>query len=486
MDASFLYFEKKEAPLHIGGIHVFDGEIPFETFREMVDAKLPLLPRYRQKVIPAPLNLGHPTWEFDPNFDIKRHIFQVNVDAPGTITQLRELAEKLLAGMLDRSKPLWEIYIVEGLEGGNSALISKVHHAMVDGISGVDLMKIMFDMSPNPAPLPKIDKTSPPAPRSADFTRNLIDGLIGSAEETMRSWTEFQKSLVNLTENLIKETPQNIAKSSRTVLPSVATPVSLMPFNRQNTGKQKLAWAEYSFAEARAIRANIGGTVNDVVLTVLSGAIIRYLELHGEKTAGRAVRVMVPVSMRREDQRGALGNMVSVLPVEIPLDLKNPLERYRYLTEKTGTLKGSRVAEGVNIFSALMGTIPASMQALVGSFASTPVPAFNIVCTNVPGPQIPLYVLGKRMTASYPYVPTAFSVGVSCGFMSYDQRLFFGIAAEASGMPDSEKFKEFLDQSFAELREAAGVVVSSPPVVEPKTGRSKARTRKPKERPLTE
>ncbi len=455
MDASFLYFEKKEAPLHIGGISIFQGQLPFEEFRARVNAKMPLLPRYRQKVVATPFNTGHPTWEFDHDFNIERHIYQAEVEAPGTLDQLRELTERIQASMLDRSKPLWELYIVNNLEGDRSAMISKVHHAMVDGISGVDLMNIILDLSPNPAPTPEL-KVEPVPPRP-DMTRSFIDGLLSSAEEQMKSWTDFQVGLLNLTQTWLKEPRRMASRSMAEIMPGMMTPAPILPFNKANSGRQKLAWSDFSFAEARAIRAVLGGTVNDVVLTILSGAVSQYVELHGQKTDGRNMRVMVPVSMRREDQRGALGNLVSILPVEIPLDIADPLERYRYINQKTGTLKGAHLAEGVSVFTALMGIVPPSVQAVMGSLANATVPAVNIVCTNVPGPQIPLYALGRRMVISYPYVPVGFAVGISCAILSYDGKLYFGLTGDAEAAPDIHRLKEFLDQSFVDLREAAEV-----------------------------
>jgi len=460
MDASFLYFERKEAPLHIGGIHVFEGELPYEVFVEHIQARMHLLPRYQQKIIPAPFGVGHPTWERDPDFEVRKHILKATVDAPGDLDQLRRLTGRLQSSMLSRDKPLWEMYVVSGMSGNRSALITKVHHAMVDGVSGVDLLKIVLDMSPNPAPPPPPEKAVS-HPRT-DMTTNFIEGLLGSAEESMKSWNDFQKGLLNLTQTLLKEPSRPFSQSLGSLFPAMAAPVSLLPFNRANSGEQHLGWNEFSFAEARAIRAAIGGTVNDVMLTVLSGAMARYVELHGQKTSGRNLRVMVPVSMRQVEQRGALGNLVSVLPIEIPLDLPDPLERYSHLTKKTGTLKGARVAEGINVLTALMGTVPASMQALMGSLASTPVPPFNTVCTNVPGPQIPLYALGRKMIASYPYVPVGFMLGVSCAIFSYNQMLYFGVTADVNAMPDVDKFQELLNEAFVELREAAGVAPIQP------------------------
>jgi diacylglycerol O-acyltransferase / wax synthase len=461
-DASFLYFEKKECPMHIGSVSVFEGEIPFEAFVNNVSSKLHLIPRYQQKVVPDPFMLGHPTWEFDHDFDINRHIFRIQIDSPGSEEHLIELAGRILTPMMDRGKPLWDIHLVYGLKGKRSAMIARVHHCMVDGVSGVDLIKIVLDISPNPEPAKP--EFVPPPPRP-DATRRLFDSLLGSLQEGMNRWMEFQTGLLNLTQALTQEQTRAAAQEMSSIIPPLTGPPSILPFNRACSGQRKLVWSEFSFAEARAIRAACGGTVNDVVLTVLSGAVSRYVEMHGQKTEGRSLRVMVPVSMRQEEKRGALGNLVSLLPVEIPLDLKDALERFRYVNQKTVAMKSARVAEGINALSALMGILPAPVQSLLGAISSTPVPAFNMVSTNVPGPQVPLYATGKRMIAYYPYVPVGYAIGVGCAIMSYDQKLYFGLTSDVQAMPDVERLKQFLDESFVELRKAAGVAETAPRVM---------------------
>ena len=455
MDASFLYFEKPEAPMHIGSVSVFEGEIPFEDFVSNVQSKIHLLPRYQQKITPDPFGLGHPTWEFDTNFEIRNHIFHIQLDAPGTETELSDLSSRLMASMMDRTKPLWDVYIVHGLEGGNSAMIARVHHCMVDGVSGVDLLKIVLDISPRPAPPPPSHQNF--HYQRPDPMRGFLDSLLETAQEGMNRWMEFQTGLLNLAETMAKDEGLGSWSKLQSALPTLVTPVSLLPFNKQCKGEKRHVWNRFSFAEARAIRGAIGGTVNDVVLTVLSGAVSRYAELHRQQIAGRNLRVMVPVSLRREDQHGALGNLVSLMPVEIPLYIKDPIQRMNYISQKTGEMKNAKIAEGLNLFTALMSTMPASVQALVGSIASTPIPPFNMVCTNVPGPQIPLYAVGKRMIHYYPYVPVGYAIGVGCAIMSYDQKLYFGLTSDLHAMPDVEKLSEFLDESFLELRKAAGV-----------------------------
>lgn len=482
MDATFLYFEKKEAPMHIGSVSIFDGEMPFDEFVAMVDAKIHLLPRYQQIVTPDPFNLGHPTWEFDSRFDVRNHIFKVQLDAPGTEEQLIELAGKLFTPMMERSKPLWDIYWVYGLEGGKTAMVARVHHAMVDGMSGVELVKIILDISPDPAPIPPKPEAKTRAPQ-ADPTRRFFDSVIGSLTEGMNSWMGFQNGLLNLTKALTNEASRTAMQNISSEIPRLASPANPLPFNRACSGDRKLVWSTFSFAEARAIRGALGGTVNDVVLTALSGAVSRYAEHHNLPIAGRHLRVMVPVSMRQEDQRTALGNVVSMLPVEIPLDLKDPLARFQYINQKTMAMKGGRVAEGLNLGSALMGILPAPVQALLGALAPSnlPLPVYNIVSTNVPGPQVPLYAMGHRMIAYYPYVPVGYAVGCGCAIMSYDQHLYFGLTADTQAMPDVETLRACLYESFYELRRAAGVEEIKPQVMQAAAGTSRsARSKKAK------
>jgi diacylglycerol O-acyltransferase / wax synthase len=481
MDATFLYFEKKEAPMHIGSVSIFEGEIPFEAFAQMVDAKMHLLPRYQQVVTPDPFNLGHPTWEFDQRFDIRHHIFKVQLDAPGTEEQLIACAGKIFTPLMDRNKPLWDVHIVSGLEGGRTAMIFRVHHCMVDGMSGVELLKIVLDLSPTPTPLPPKQEAKPKS-LQLDPTRRFFDTLLGGMTEGMNRWMEFQNGLLNLTQALTNEASRASMQNISAEFPRLASPASPLPFNRACSGERKLVWNTFNFAEARAIRGALGGTVNDVVLTALSGAVSRYAHHHNLPLEGRNLRVMVPVSMRQEGQRTALGNVVSMLPVEIPLSLPDPLTRFKYINQKTMAMKGGRVAEGLNLGSALMGILPAPVQALMGALAPShlPLPVYNIVSTNVPGPQVPLYAMGHRMTAYYPYVPVGYAVGCGCAIMSYDQHLYFGLTADVQAMPDVEWLRDYLYESFYELRSAAGVEEIKPQVMKAKAASASRSSRSKK------
>jgi len=455
-DSSFLYFEKKEAPMHIGSVHLFEGEVPFEDFIAMMDAKMHLIPRYQQIVKFDPYNMAHPTWEFDPHFDIRKHIFKLQIDKPGGEQELVELSSKIFTPVMERDKPLWDIFWVYGLEGGNTAMIARIHHCMVDGISGIDLIKIILDISPE-IKIPVKPETTRPRTERLDPTRQFFDSLLGGMEEGMNRWMEFQNGLLNLTQALVEQPTRDAMTRIGGDLPGMATPAAILPFNRQCSGERRLVWSEFSFAEVRAIRAALGGTVNDAALTILSGAVSKYVADHGQPTANRSVRFMVPVSLRQAEQHGALGNLVSILPVEIPLDLPDPAERFRLINRTTAALKGGRVAEGVSLFSALMGVLPAPVQALAGALASMPMPAVNMVSTNVPGPQVPLYTLGRKMLAYYPYVPVGYAVGCGCAILTYDQKITFGLTADVQAMPDVERLRDFLNESFAELLKAAAV-----------------------------
>ena len=446
--------------MHIGSTSVFEGKVSYQELIKHIEDRLHLIPRYLQKVVPDPFNLGHPTWESAENFDIKQHIIEVKTKKALTHKDLIKLAGETLTMVLDRNKPLWELHIITNVEGGRSAMVAKVHHCMVDGISGVDLIKIMFDISPNSAPPPPKPEAQPKKPK-LDATQQLFDSVIGVLQEGVNRITELQGGLMYMSQALAN--PQTIGALPHLsqVLPAITAPAPNLPFNGECSGERRLAWSEFSFAEARAIRANLGGSVNDVVLTLLSESVARYVKFHKEETDGKIVRFMVPVSLRQEEKRGALGNMISVLPVEIPLDIVDLRVRFKTVNQKTAVMKAAKLAEGLGIFGALYGMMPAQLQSIIGAVAELPFPPFNMVATNVPGPQIPLYMCGKKMLAHYPYVPIGYRLGLGCAIFSYNQTLYFGLSSDAKAMSDVEKFKEILDETFADLKRAAGIETES-------------------------
>ena len=469
-DASFLYFEKKESPLHIGSIAVFEGRVDYERFVENIAAKINLIPRYQQIVMPAPFNIGHPTWEWDPNFDIRRHIFAVKLEAPGTDEQLFETGAELFSTMLSRDKPLWEMILIDGLQGGRSALLTKVHHCLVDGVSGIELLMLVMDVSPTPIPAAQIP--DPEKDAAPPVIERFFDALLDNASTSLDSWASRQKRMVEDIGGAGHT--RNQMHALETSLPYLQVPVVRAPFNKPLSPGRKVAFSEYSFQEIRQIRQAAGGTVNDVVLTVLGGGMAKYLEMHGQTTQNRTIRVLTPVNVRKDDEVGALGNRVSMLLIEVPVGIPDPLERLDAIRKRTEALKRRQVADGIESMGAGINTTPPALQALLGSLPTPPNTFANMVCTNVPGPMIPLYTLGHRLEANLPMIPLGWEMGISLGVTSYNQKLFFGFMGDAVAGNDVGRLKEFSDQAYVELRSAAGVEKSdlpqmgSAPYVEPK------------------
>lgn len=438
--------------MHIGSTSIFEGKITRRDLIKQIGERLHLVPRYLQKVVPDPFLIGHPTWENDDDFNIENHIFKVKQKKALNEKDLIKLAGETLTGVMDRTKPLWEFYVVENYEGGRSAMIAKVHHCMVDGISGVDLLKIIFDITPETAPptlKPETSKEEKPKPEPL---QQLFDSLIGGMQESINRLTDMQMGLMHLSSTLAN--PQTVEALPHVggVLPAVLTPAPMLPFNGKCSGTRRLAWSEFSFKNARAIRTALGGSVNDVVLTVLSEAVARYTRFHKHSTEGKIVRFMVPVSLRQKEQQGALGNLISILPVEIPLDIADLPHRFKYVNQKTALMKSTHLAEGLLTIASLYAILPAPVQSGIGAVADLPFPPFNLVATNVPGPQVPLYLAGRKMSAQYPYVPIGYGLGLGCAILSYNQTLYFGLSSDAQAMGDVEKFKEILDEVFADLK----------------------------------
>ena len=462
MDASFLYFERKDAPMHIGAVGILDGQVPFEDYKLSIERKLKRLPRFRERAVSVPFFLGHPTWEHDPNFDIDNHVFLHQVEKPGGRAQLQAKADEIIAEMLDRDKALWEIHVLHGLEGGNSALVSKVHHAMVDGVGGNQILLTILDLDPR-AGVP--DKPEGEIPRGAEGPkRRVADALWDQAKATIESVGDYQKSLLELARTNRRENTQAAITAMRESMPSLALPPKRLPFNKKGGKERHFEWLRFSFAEARSIRSALGGTVNDVVLTVYGGAVRRYCMEHGVPVRGRSMRVMVPVNVRPENAKGDLGNLVSILPVDVPLGHAKAEHRLGAVREITRSLKKARVAQGVSLMSTLMNAVPVPVQAAFGAVAASPFPVFNTVCTNVPGPQIPLYALGCLLKEYYPYVPVGFEMGVGCAIFSYNQTLHIGLNSDVEACPDIASLRGHFEDAIAELKQEAGV--ADIPVIE--------------------
>jgi diacylglycerol O-acyltransferase len=461
-DSAFVYFERDTAPMNIGTVAVFEGQIPYERLAEHLNSRMPLVPRYRHRLVPAPLGLAHPTWEPDPEFNIYNHVRRLRLPAPGSDEQLSELAGKLFSSPLSRSKPLWEVYLVEGLSEGRSALVAKVHHCLVDGVSGIELMMVSLDISPDPSSPPVSEDEWNPKPLPGRAAR-LVDAAFDRLGQWVRTAGDVQAGLLDPRKPLRRA--QHVLLGIEHLGPLFVRFVPRTPFNSRLTPRRSISWLEMPFAEVRAIRSALGGTVNDVALTIVSGAMKRYLEAHGQAADGVELRVMAPVNIRPQGEEMALGNRISSMFPDIPLGIADPVERARAVRERMEWLKKDGQATGVDALFQMLDLIPPAVQRIVGSMPQIPNPVLNMICTNVPGPMIPLYVVGHRLLAHYPLVPLAWDLGLAVCITTYDHKMFISLTADAKAVPDLPRLTELFDESFRELRTAAGVVPTDLPVL---------------------
>ena len=459
-DAAFLYFERTNAPLHIGSLGIFEGRIPFDRFTAHLDARVALIPRYRQRLAFVPLHLLHPTWEDDPEFHIRNQVHYLSLPPPGSDQQLIKLTADLFASPLDRNKPLWETYVIDGLEGERTAILSKVHHCLVDGVSGIELLMAILDISPEPAPTPEPPPWNPkPLPDSGARLTDAFWDLLSQQRELLQ---EFQESLFDPISQLRRA--QDVLRALNLASPALLQPASRTPFSISLGPERRVAFSEMSFVEIREIRTSLGGTVNDVVLAILAGALRRYLASHGHTVDGLELRVAVPVNIRLEEERGALGNRISCMLIPLPLNESDPGERLRIVHERQDQLKQANQAGGLELLMRMAGYLPTPVQEFIGA-APVLNATVNLICTNVPGPMIPLYSVGHLMVAHYPLVPLSLNMGLGVGVTSYNQRLYFGLMADPKAVPDIDELKRCVDQSFTELRGTAGVPPSDIPAL---------------------
>lgn len=462
-DAMFLYLDTRDMPLHIASVMVFDGEIPLQDCRRLIASKLPLLRRYRQRVVFPPLNLGHPAWESDARFDIDNHITETRLEH-GTDRELEELTGRILSQAMDRSKPLWDIKVVRGLKGGRGALICRVHHCLADGIAGIGLLQVILDSSPK-ASLPRVKQRPPaPAPKS-DAPSPLIEGLLSSYSEVFDRMVSIQSYALNVAEAVLANGLIAVGQLFR-IVPDLFGPFEGLPFNQPCQGARRLLWTEIPLAEINAIRDACGVKMNDVILSLVTTAIRRYSQRHHVAVKGRTLRMMVPVNIRGRDGIGGqnLGNRISLISVNVPLDIADPLKQLQKIHETTLALKIGGVPDMVGVLGNCLALMPTPLQAFLGPFGTDlPFPPWNMVCTNVPGPQIPLYALGRKMIAMYPYVPIGARMGLNCAVQSYDGKMFFGFSCSDAAVPDGRVMPKLLDAALVELRKRAGIAIPEQP-----------------------
>ena len=484
-DTVFLHLERDGMPLNVACVSVLEGEIRFEDGLQFIESKLPLIPRLVKRVVAPPLNLGLPSWEYDPNFDIRNHVHEVTLKH-GTDTELKALTGKIVSTVLDRQHPLWDMTFVhglkgddlkgDGLQGKRTGFILRLHHCMADGIAGVGMMGKVFDASPVAPPLPKkkIRFRVPPH----DAINSLMDGVVSSYGDVVKRMLSAWADLLDMAER-VAANGGNLMPTDEfsQLLPEITAFTERIRFNVNYRGPQKVAWGDIPLEDVKAIRQTCGASVNDVILALITATIRRYQELHGERVKGRLLRMMVPVSLRGSDSVGELGNRISLVPVTIPLDIRNPRRLLVAVHKRTEFLKRSHAAELVSLAGGLIGMFPTAIQAVAGQMLSQlPITPFNLVCTNVPGPQYPLYLLGHKMLRWYPYVPVGGEMAVNCAILSYDGTVYFGFSGDVHAAPDLRRLEAFLKLSFEELRDASGV---TPPRKSAKKVRAKTQEVKP-------
>jgi WS/DGAT/MGAT family acyltransferase len=455
LDASFLHVEDDVSHMHIASVAIFEGpNPPFADVVAMVRGKLPLVPRYRQVVKFVPLDLGRPVWVDDPHFNIEYHVRHTALPAPGGESELRKLVGRVMAQQLDRNKPLWEIWVVQGLEDGHWAMMSKTHHCMVDGVSGTDLLALTLDVLPEGSePVP--DDWQPDEQPSQT---TLVAQALG---ERMRSPYEFVRSIRSATrvprQSIAALT--DIAKGLR-AMAGLAAPTPESSLNGPIGPHRRWDWAETTVDDIKHVRKGTGATFNDVVLTAITKGFRDLLQSRGE-SVDRVVRTLVPVSVRPRDASGkAIGdgtfeNKVSAMFAELPVSIEDPLERLASIAKQMTGLKESKQALAGEALTSLSGFAPPMLLALGTRIASrTPQRNVNTVTTNVPGPQVPLYAAGRRMLKAYPYVPLAGSVRIGVAIFSYNGQVNFGVTGDYDTAPDIGVLCRGIEDGMAELLKA--------------------------------
>lgn len=476
-DAGFLYYERPEAPLHVGSLGIYEGKISFETLVNHIGSRIHTIPRYRQRVRFVPFNLNHPVWEDDPKFDLANHLRRFRPRGPVDDRRLASIVAEVFAPALDHDHPLWDVTLIEGLTGDRTAVLCRAHHCMIDGVSGLELLVAVLDMTPIPRHVPPPRKAWKPRPPQPAMQR-MSDAAWDWTAHQLRSWTEVP--MMALDPRYGYRRVASFARAFQKAGRFLVTPPPSTPINRAVTPRRAYAWTEMPFGDLRAIRAALGGTINDVALTVLAGGLRRYLGRRSGGEPAPEVRVLVPVNVRKETEQGALGNRVSFMMLGMPLAEKNPLQRFQRVRKEMAGLKSVRQAEGIDIFIQLLGQIvPPLARRGAGPLATRVFTASNLVCTNVPGPMVPLYAAGHRLLQHYPIVPVSYDLGVNVGVMSYDHRLFWGLLTNGETLPDPQRLARDIDAAFYELMAVAHATPSQAPEV----GRRPAR---PKPRPAAE
>ncbi len=450
LDAGFYYMEDENVPMHVGSVAVFEGPPPaYGDVIRLLIAKLPQVPRYRQLVRTIPLHLGRPVWTDDEHFEIRYHVRHTAVPRPGGDDQLRNLAGRVFAQRLDLAKPLWEMWLVEGLENDRWAIISKVHHCMIDGVAGWDLAAALLEANPDAATPEPVAWTPKRTPSTAWL---IADGVRDALVEPLQQLARVPALARNLP---TRQEALDFVRGLPSGMRRLASPAA-RSLNGPSGPHRRWEWTQASLPEVKLVRTAFGGTVNDVVLAAVTRGFRDLLAARGELSRGQTVRSLVPVSVRAERERGTLNNRVSGLLVSLPVGEPDPVRRLTRLREQMDDLKSSRQAIGAQAITELAVFSAPTLLAMGSRLTFRfPQPMMQTVTTNVPGPRFPLYLLGRQMIEIHPYVPIAINLRISVGILSYLDQLNFGINADLDAVPDIGVLSRGIRAGFDELLQRA-------------------------------
>jgi len=474
LDSAFLHLEDHgTAHMHVASVMVFEGPAPsYEELVEHILSRLHLVPRYRQRLAFVPLDQGRPVWTDDPHFNPKYHIRHTGLPRPEDEAELKQLAGRIFSQRLDRSKPLWEMWLVAHMAGERFAVIAKTHHALVDGISGVDITTVLFDASPEPAgtPRPPVPWVARPLPGPAKLLADALVERSTAPAEMVRG----ARAMMRRPRRALGRVKDALVGVSATTFAGINAPAPPSPLNVEIGSHRRYTWIDADLAQFKAIKNSLGGTLNDVVLAAVSLTLGRHMRIQGFDTEGLVLKAMVPVSVRADIDRDAhppaLGNRVAAMWAPLPVGVVDPVECLAEVRLEMDDLKQSSQAVGAEVLTNLAGFAPPTILSQAARLQARQ-RFFNLVVTNVPGPQFPLYLLGRRLKALYPVVPIARRQALGIAVMSYDGHLGFGLLADYDALPELETLARELERSIAALAKAAGVA---------RTGGTPKRPRRPR------
>ncbi|MEA2423516.1 MAG: diacylglycerol O-acyltransferase / wax synthase [Thermoleophilaceae bacterium] len=436
--------------MHVGAIMVFEGPPPsYDEFAQQVESRMHLVPRYRHKLAFPRFEMGRPMWVDDPSFNLEYHVRNSALPKPGGMDQLRELAGRIFSQRLDRSKPLWETWLVQGLERNRFALISKTHHSMIDGVAGVDLASVLFDLSPVPNRVEPEPWTPQPEPSDAELVAEGVKGLL------RRPFSLASKALAAVQKpGRALSTARESTEAIGEVLWAGMNPAPDVPLNVAIGPHRRIENVRASLDDFKTVKKAFGGTVNDVVLTVVAGALRSWLRSRAVRTEGMELRALVPMSIRSEEEMDAGGNRIAAMRGPLPVYVEDPVERLGVVREAMAGVKDSKQALGAEVIAGLQDFAPPTLLAQASrlNFSTR---LFNLIVTNVPGPQFPLYLLGRELEELMPIAFLPQNHALAIAIMSYNGSVDFALLADYDAMPDADFVAQAISESLAELVEAA-------------------------------